>query len=136
MLCVALADAMSLPAAGAHAPDLDPPATLTVGWAPIVAASLRPNFQSDCVDPSIISEVCRVIRPHLPVSWRERELDQNLTLGADGLALDSVSLLDAVLALEDAFRVELPIERLSASAPTLGGLVHLVAETLAARQQQ
>ncbi len=131
-----MASATALARAPAPANNLDPTSTYTVGSGPIVAGSSRPQQQSDLrPDPTLASEVRRVIRSHLPTSWRERELGDDVTLGAEGLALDSVSFLDAVLALEDAFRIELPIERLPASSPTLGALVSLVAETIAAQKR-
>jgi acyl carrier protein len=50
---------------------------------------------------------------------------QETTSFADDLGLDSLSLVEYTLELEDAFDVELPEEEVTA-VPTFGGLVDLV----------
>lgn len=79
---------------------------------------------------AVSEDVHHLLRPHLPLRWRERELSDRMALGEDGLGLDSVRLLEVVLACEDRFGVTLEVEALKTDVPTLGDLVRLVEAAL------
>lgn len=73
-------------------------------------------------------EIRDVLRRHVPLRWRDGELSDRLALGADGLGLDSIRLLEVVLACEDRFGVTLAVEEMN--TPTVGDLVGLVEAAL------
>lgn len=91
-----------------------------------MAATGARTFARDTVG----REVRRVLRSHLSLRWREQELADQIPLGGTGLGLDSIKLLDVILACEQSFDVHMPVEELSVSAPTLGDLVALVEAAL------
>ena len=64
----------------------------------------------------------------MPLRWRDGELSDRLALGAGGLGLDSIRLLEVVLACEDQFGVTLEVEEMN--TPTVGDLVGLVEAAL------
>src|SRR5688572_18280073 len=71
-----------------------------------------------------------LMRPFLGSMWRTRELPGDLTLGPRGLTLDSMTLLEILLACEAHFGVTLAVEDLrsdNGGEPTLSGLIELVA---------
>jgi acyl carrier protein len=53
-----------------------------------------------------------------------------VALGEGGLGLDSIRLLEVVLACEDRFGVTLAVEEMKTGVPTLGDLVGLVEAAL------
>ena len=75
-----------------------------------------------------------VQRVHAILRARNRhiELLADLSLGADGLNLDSIALVEVLLECEDAFGVVLGADVLAASPLTVGRLI----ETLQARVQE
>jgi acyl carrier protein len=77
------------------------------------------------------TEVRQLLRSHLPLRWRDRELPDRLALGSDGLGLDSIRLLEVVLACEEHFQVSISAEDLRVAGPTLGDLVTLIELALA-----
>jgi acyl carrier protein len=82
-------------------------------------------------DGSVGEEVRRLLAARLPVRWRARELSDRVALGGDGLGLDSIRLLEVVLACEERFGVSIPVERLRVAAPTIGDLVDLIERAMA-----
>ena len=98
---------------------LDPMCELTGGTATVPA----PEAATDIV-------VKELIRPFLASTWRSRELPGDIALGPRGLALDSMGLLEILLACEAHFGVALAVEDLRSDKneePTLSHLVELVA---------
>ena len=75
-------------------------------------------------------EVRELLRSHLSLRWRERALSDRVTLGEDGLGLDSIRLLDVVLACEERFQVTLAVDELNHDPRTLGDLVALIEEAI------
>jgi len=72
------------------------------------------------------TQVRHFLRSQLPLRWRERELPDRVALGGEGLGLDSIRLVEVVLACEDHFGVHIPAEKLTVAAPTLGDLIDLI----------
>jgi len=81
----------------------------------------------------LADEMRRVLRPFLPLAWRERELPDRTPLGAAGLGLDSVRILEMTLACESHFGVTVALDELPGPAPTLGDLIGLLQQAMARR---
>ncbi len=64
-----------------------------------------------------------VVRQHLPSFWRERPLPPDLRLDDSGIGLDSVDLLELLIACEREVGCELPPDLLLDDAMTVGGLI-------------
>jgi acyl carrier protein len=62
---------------------------------------------------------------------RDTELADRVPLGGNGLGLDSIRLLEVLLACEEHFGVSIPAEELRVSGPTLGDLIALIETALA-----
>ena len=100
---------------------------------PRTAQSLGNRMASHVRAPARLEvgdDVRDLLRPHLPLRWRDGDLSDRLALGTGGLGLDSIRLLEVVLACEDRFGVTLAVEELETSVPTLGDLVGLVEAAL------
>jgi acyl carrier protein len=69
-------------------------------------------------------EIERLIKEHAATG--DRPLSADLVLAGEGLALDSVGLVELLLACEDRFRVAFTAELLEDSPITLGKLVQYV----------
>ena len=83
------------------------------------------------VAPSCLERVIRILRETL--SLREADpVDAHTRLVGEGLTLDSVALLDLVLALERAFECEIDDAEITPQAfATVGSAAELVAAKLA-----
>lgn len=77
-------------------------------------------------------DVAAVVRAILRARNRHIELIPDLRLGADGLGLDSIALVEVLLQCEEAFGVTIASEALAAPSLTVGFLI----ETLQARVQE
>ncbi|MGZ7080241.1 MAG: phosphopantetheine-binding protein [Thermoanaerobaculia bacterium] len=76
-------------------------------------------------------DVVALVHAILRTRNRHIELIPDLRLGADGLGLDSIALVEVLLECEEAFGVALAADALSAPSLTVGFLI----ETLQARIQ-
>ena len=65
----------------------------------------------------------QVVRDHLPASWRDRELPDATPLGADGVGLDSIAILELLLACERETGRPFPAALLGDGRLTIGRLV-------------
>jgi acyl carrier protein len=64
-----------------------------------------------------------ILRQQLPSYWRERPLPPELRLDDTGVGLDSVDLLELLLACERELGCVLPPDLLLDDAMTVGGLI-------------
>lgn len=64
-----------------------------------------------------------LVRERVPSFWAENDLADELRLDESGLGLDSVGLVELVVACERRFGVRLPAAILRQDAPTLGELI-------------
>lgn len=69
------------------------------------------------------ADVRRIILTFVPASWNEEDLVTDLPLGAEGLGLDSVALVELMLACERQWNVPFPPELLEQGPLTIGTLV-------------
>jgi acyl carrier protein len=76
------------------------------------------------------NEIRQVLRPFLPLAWRERELPDRTPLGAGGLGLDSVRLLEMTLECEVHFGIRVELEELRGPNPSLGDLITLIQQAM------
>ena len=67
--------------------------------------------------------VLRTIREWAPLAWRDRELPVDLTLGADGLGLDSIAVVELVIACQSAVGIPFPPALFDGGPLTVGRLV-------------
>jgi acyl carrier protein len=75
------------------------------------------------VSSRIAQEVRSLLRERLPSHWALDPLADGLRLDESGLGLDSVALVELVVACERRFAVRLPAAILRHEAPTLGELI-------------
>jgi fatty acid CoA ligase FadD9 len=76
---------------------------------------------------AILGEADRtIIRPFVSAAWRGREIPDDVPLGPRGLALDSMALLEALLACEAHFGVKLSVRDLNAAPGSDATLTHLI----------
>lgn len=71
------------------------------------------------------SDVRAVIRRHVPFG-ADRDLPDDLALGSEGLGLDSVAVVELLLACEQACGVRLAPDVFEGTAVTVGSLVAAV----------
>jgi fatty acid CoA ligase FadD9 len=101
-------------------------------------AMCRTQVPPALVSPSLTAattSIKELVRPLAGSAWRTRDLPDALTLGPQGLALDSMALLELLLACEAAFGVSLTADDLRSDnegEPTLTRLAALIAERAAA----
>ncbi|MBT8493507.1 MAG: acyl carrier protein [Deltaproteobacteria bacterium] len=81
----------------------------------------------------LAAEVRGLILARAPRSWKEHELDYELPLMKEGLGLDSVAVVEILVACEDRFGVRVEPEAIAVEVPTVGLLIQRVEERLAAR---
>ena len=74
-------------------------------------------------DRSTSELLLAVVRQHLPSYWREQPLPPELRLDDSGIGLDSVDLLELLLACERELGCVLPPDLLLDDAMTVGGLI-------------
>jgi acyl carrier protein len=72
--------------------------------------------------PDITAQVYALLGRHAP----HAELSPGLPLGADGLALDSISFVELFLEIESAFSISIAEELLATESLTVGELVERV----------
>jgi len=80
----------------------------------------------------VASEVCAVVRAALQLG-SDPDLDAGTVLLEDGLALDSVAVLELLLALERRFQIAIEENEVTEEAlHTIGSLTALIVQKLAA----
>jgi acyl carrier protein len=67
--------------------------------------------------------VLEILREHLPSFWRDRPIGAELRLDDAGIGLDSVDLLELLIACERELGRQLPTDLLVDEAMTVGDLV-------------
>jgi len=73
----------------------------------------------------VAREIRRLIQEQAP-AWQSRELADGLALGSEGIGLDSVGIVELLLACEKRFGVKFPLELLEQAPLTVGRLVEYV----------
>jgi acyl carrier protein len=68
--------------------------------------------------------VVRTIREHSPLAWRNRELPFDLRLGASGLGLDSIAIVELLIECESAVGIPFPPALFDGGPLTVGRLVN------------
>lgn len=81
---------------------------------------------------SVADDVRSVIRRHV-ASARDQDLPDTLPLGGDGLGLDSVAIVELLLACEAACGVRLPPDVFEGAEVTVGAIVRAVEQASGAR---
>jgi acyl carrier protein len=76
--------------------------------------------------------VRQVLRSRTPLAWRNRELPDDLGLGAEGLGLDSVSIVELVLDCEEALAISIPAALFDGPV-TIGRLIEYAVRAAAER---
>ncbi len=74
-------------------------------------------------DEVAAARVLAIVRSHLPSFWRDRPISAELRLDDAGLGLDSVDLLELLVACERELGRELPGDLLLDDAMTVGDLI-------------
>jgi acyl carrier protein len=72
---------------------------------------------------AVTEVVLRTIREQAPLIWRTRELPFDLTLGASGLGLDSIGIVEVLIACESAVGIPFPPALFDDGPLTVGRLV-------------
>lgn len=72
------------------------------------------------------ADVRRIIQMNAPLGWRGRDLPDDLPLGSLGIGLDSISLVELLLACEEHFALPFPASLLDCAPLTVGSLVEHV----------
>ncbi len=67
--------------------------------------------------------VMRTIRERAPLAWRDRELPVDLTLGGGGLGLDSIAIVELLIACQSAVGIPFPPALFDSGPLTVGRLV-------------
>jgi acyl carrier protein len=78
-------------------------------------------IHGSCSDPA--DSVRRTIEAHLPLSFRDRAVPDSLRLGPEGAGLDSVALVELLLACEEATGIPFTADVLADGPLTIGHLV-------------
>lgn len=79
---------------------------------------------------SVASEVRWILRRRVPSGLDAERFDDALRLGSPGLGLDSVAVVEVLLACERRFGVKLPIALLEEGPLTVGRLVQRIEESV------
>lgn len=74
-------------------------------------------------EPLSGERVLEIVREHLPSFWRDRPIGTEMRLDEAGLGLDSVDLLELLIACEHELGRQLPTDLLVDEAMTVGDLV-------------
>ena len=74
-------------------------------------------------EPLSAERVLEIVREHLPSFWRDRPILAEMRLDDAGLGLDSVDLLELLIACEHELGRQLPTDLLVDEAMTVGDLV-------------
>ena len=77
--------------------------------------------------------VLAILRRHAPSFWSDRQISTDMRLDDAGLGLDSVDLLDLLVACERELELELPHDLLLDDAMTVGDLIVKLQGAAAAR---
>jgi acyl carrier protein len=70
-----------------------------------------------------VGEIRRLLLRHLPPVWSESDLADHLPLGADGLGLDSVGLVEFLLDCEKEWGLPFPAELLGQEGLSVGRVI-------------
>ncbi len=71
----------------------------------------------------IPAETRRLIRRHSTSAWRIEDLTDDLSLLKEGLGLDSLKMIELILACEKFFGMQFPADFLDGKTFTVGGLI-------------
>jgi acyl carrier protein len=82
------------------------------------------------VDVAVV--IREVLRSRTPLTWRDRELPDDLRLGGQGLGLDSVSIVELMLDCEEALAISFAAD-LFDGPMTVGRLVDYAVRAAAER---
>jgi acyl carrier protein len=82
------------------------------------------------IDPRVLSrrdeaaaKVRQLIQLRAPLVWRDRELLDGVALGRDGLGLDSIAIVELMLACEAALGIPFPATLFDTGPITVGRLI-------------
>jgi len=81
------------------------------------------------------SQIWEIAEKTVPSVRTFPERDARLPMGDSGLGLDSVQVLDIVLAIQDAFQIQVPEEWLAEEEPTVERLAAFVRAQIDSRRQ-
>lgn len=76
------------------------------------------------------AEVRRLVEQQAP-AWGSHDLDDDLAIGSGGLGLDSVGIVELLIACEKRFGIGFPAELLEGTPLTVGRLVEHIRGRLA-----
>jgi len=79
-------------------------------------------------------ELRQLLLRHVPPSWRESDLTDDLPLGAEGLGLDSVAMVEFLIACEQRWHLAFPMSLLEQPVLTVGTLLEHLRNALGSRR--